>query len=102
MSEAVSIKGGGIEVNTTIGNIAALNQGIKLNEVRAAVPELEACCNMKIQAAEKFANLVKLVALKAGLDATVLSTYITAVCNQTLNKKQKQAEQLSLLFEELA
>ena len=102
MSEAVSISGGGMKVDTTIGRMQALSKGIKLNEIIAAVPELEARCKMKIEAGERFADLVKLVALKSGIDASVLSTYITAVCNDTLKKKQNQAEQLSLLFDELA
>lgn len=102
MSEAVSIKGGGVEVNTTMGRIHAAGMGIKLNEIRDSAPQLEAACNRKLEAAEDFANAIKLIALKAGIDATVLSTYITAVCNDTLKKKQNQAEQLSLLFDELA
>jgi len=88
--------------NVTPGLITALHLGIKISEIKSACPELEAACNRKIDAAENFANLCKLVALKSGIDASVLSTYITAVCNETLAKKEKQAEQLSLLFEEMA
>ena len=96
----------GHEVKTTGAQLHALTKGlslgIKISEIKAACPELEAACNRKIDAAENFANLCKLIALKSGMDASVLSTYITAVCNETLEKKEKQAEQLTLLFEEMA
>ena len=96
----------GTEVKTTGAQLHSLAQGlrfgIKISEIKAACPELEAACNRKIDTAENFANLCKLVALKSGIDASVLSTYITAVCNETLAKKEKQAEQLTLLFEEMA
>ena len=88
--------------NFTPAKISALRLGIKLSEIRAAIPELEAACNRKIDASENFANLCKLVALKSGIDASVLSTYINAVCNETLAKKENQANQLTLLFEEMA
>ena len=88
--------------NVTPGKVKAQQLGMKLNEIREAIPELEAACNRKIEAGEDFANMVKLVALKAGLDASVLSTYITARCNDTLAKKEKQAEQLTILFDEIA
>lgn len=89
-------------VNVTEKRLHAASIGIKLQEIRAATGELEAACNRKREAAQDFTDLCKLVALKAGIDASVLSTYITAVCNETIAKKEKQAEQLSLLFEELA
>lgn len=91
-----------LTVHVTDKQLSALAQGINLSEIRNAVPELEARCNAKINAAEKFTELVKLVALKAHIDTSVLSTYITAVCNDTLKKKEAQAEQLTLLFDELA
>lgn len=78
-----------------------LNFGIQISEIKASCPELEVACNRKIDAADNFANLCKLVALKAGIDASVLSSYITAVCNETLEKKKKQSEQLALLFSEV-
>src|SRR3990167_5450302 len=106
--DSITITGSdGTEVKTTGAQLHSLTQGmnlgiIKISEIKAACPELEAACNRKINAAETFANLCKLVALKSGFDASVLSTYITAVCNETLAKKEKQAEQLTLLFEEMA
>jgi hypothetical protein len=90
-----------LTIHVTDKQLSALSQGIKLGEIHAAIPELEAACNSKIMTSERFADLVKLVALKSGVSAPVLSTYITAVCNDTLKKKQKYTEQLALLFEEL-
>lgn len=87
--------------NPKVEQLEQLTKGIKLQEIRAAIPELEAKCNAKIEVAEDFSNLCKLVALKAGINPSVLATYITAVCNDTLKKKEMQTEQLTLLFEEL-
>ncbi len=90
-----------LTIHVTDKQFSAMSKGIKLAEVRAAHGELEALCNKKIGTAEDFSNAVKLVSLKAGIDASVLSTYITAVCNDTLKKKENQAEQLTLLFSEM-
>lgn len=90
-----------LTVHVTDKQLKAASKGIKLPEIKGAIPELEAACNRKIAAAEDFSNLCKLTALKAGVDASVLSTYITARCNDTLAKKENQAEQLTLLFENI-
>ncbi len=74
---------------------------MKLGEIRDSMPQLEAACNAKTEVAEAFADLCKLVALKAGVNPAVLATYITAMCNGTDKKKAAQAEQLALLFDEL-
>ena len=91
-----------LNIHVTDRQLSALSKGIHVNEIRGAIGELEAACNRKIEAAEDYSNVVKLVALKAGVDASVLAAYITARCNDTLAKKEKQAEQLSLLFSEIA
>lgn len=88
-------------INITAGQLSSLAKGIKLAEIRTAMPELEAACNAKIEVAEQFSDMVKLVALKAGVNPSVLATYITAACQDTLAKKEAQTEQLSILFEEL-
>lgn len=90
-----------LHVHVTTGQMSAMAKGIKLSEIRDAIPQLEALCNHKIEAADEFSDLCRLVALKAGVNQSVLATYITAVCNDTLKKKEAQVEQLSLLFEEL-
>ena len=90
-----------LTIHVTDKGLSALAKGIKLNEIRGGTDELERLCSRKIDAAEDFTNAVKLIALKAGIDASVLSTFITAKVNDTLKKKQNQAEQLALLFEEL-
>ena len=91
-----------LTIHVTDRGLSALSKGIKLAEIRTAMPQLEAACYAKIETAEAFADLCKLVALKAGVNASVLATYITAVCQDTLKKKEAQVEQLSLLFEGLA
>jgi len=91
-----------LTVHVTDKQLSAMAQGIKLAEIRSAIHELEAACNRKIEANEDFQNVVKLVALKAGVNPSVLATYVTAVCNDTLKKKEAQTEQLALLFDELS
>ena len=76
--------------------------GMRLNEIRTAIPELEAACNRLNDASEDFTNLCKLVALKAGADASVVKTFITARVNETAAKTERKAEQLGLLFDEIA
>ena len=90
-----------LTVHVTDQGLSAAARGMKLSEIRVATDELERLCTRKIDAAEDFSNAVKLAALKSNIDASVLSTYITAKVNDTLKKKQNQAEQLSILFDEL-
>lgn len=90
-----------LTVHITDKELSAAAKGIRLNEIRGGTEELEHLCQRKIDAAEDFSNAVKLIALKACIDPSVLSTYITAKVNDTLKKKQNQAEQLALLFDEL-
>ena len=80
----------------------ALGQGINLTKLRKSLPELEAACNRKIEAQEDFKNLIQVAAINAGIIPGVLSQYIVAVCNDTVAKKARSAEQLSLLFSEIA
>lgn len=81
-----------------LSNVSA---GIKLSEIREAIPQLEAAYNAKVEVAEAFGDLCKLVAQRAGISPSLLGMYIAAVCNDTIERKQAQMEQLSLLFEEL-
>ncbi len=90
-----------LSIHVTDRQLTAMSKGIKLNEIRGASEELEKLCARKIDAAEDFSNACKVAAIKAGVDAAVLSTYITAKVNDVLKKKQNQAEQLALLFDEL-
>lgn len=78
----------------------ALSQGINLSAIRTAIPELEALCNRKIEAAKDFDEAITVQAIKAGLLKGVLSQYIAARCNDTVSKKAQSAQQLSFLFSE--
>lgn len=80
--------------------VKALGQGINLNKIRTSIPELEAACNRKIEAAEDFKNAIQVCAINCGLIPGVLSQYIVARCTDTVKKKSRSAEQLSLLFSE--
>lgn len=90
-----------LTIHVTDKQFTAVAKGIKLGEIRDSLEELEHLCERKQAAAEQFSDAVKLVALKSAIDATVLSTYVTAKVNDTLKKKQNQAEQLGLLFDEI-
>lgn len=92
-------------IKTDMKTIKKLNQqasgdAIKIAAVLDALPELERACQRKIDAAESFTDACKAVALKAGIEPSVVSTYVTAKIKDTLEKQQKKAEQLNLLFEE--
>lgn len=92
-------------IKTDMKTIKQLNQqasggAIKIAAVLDALPELELACQRKIDAAESFADACKAVATKAGIEASVISTYVTAKVKDTLEKQQKKVEQLNLLFEE--
>lgn len=80
--------------------VRALGAGINLAKIRDAKPRLESLCHRKIEAAEEFTNAVQIAALESGLLPGVLSQYITSVCTDTVRKKARSAEQLSLLFGE--
>ncbi|MCR4297479.1 MAG: hypothetical protein NUV75_01815 [Gallionella sp.] len=71
-----------------------------LNEIRVAIPELEAACNRAIEAGDEFGEPCKLVGLKAGTDPAVIKTFIAARCNDRVKKTESKAEQLSILFDE--
>lgn len=80
--------------------VKAAGMGINLTEIKKSIPELEAACNHKMEACEDFKNKVQVVALSVGLLPGVLSQYITARCSDTVKKKARSAEQLSLMFSE--
>lgn len=81
-------------------NVKALGQGINLTELAGSLPKLESACNRKIEASEDFKAAIQIVALQAGILPGVLSQYITARCTDSVKKKARSAEQLSLLFAE--
>jgi len=91
-----------VEKVTDRTNARALGQGMNLTEIRNSIPELEAACNRKIEAQEDFKNAIQIAALKAGLLPGVLSQYIVARCTDSVKKKARSAEQLQLLFVEIA
>lgn len=78
----------------------ALQQGVNLTVIRDRLPQLESLCLRKIDVSEEFKNAIQVAALEAGLIPSVLSQYITARCNDSVTKKARSAEQLSLLFGE--
>lgn len=80
--------------------VRAISQGINLTEIKTAIPELEAACNAKMDAAERFKEVITVTAIKCGVLPGVLTQYITARCTDTVKKKSRSAEQLSLLFGE--
>jgi hypothetical protein len=81
-------------------NVRALSQGLNLSEIRSRLGNLEALCHRKIEAAEDFKNAVQVAAIESGVLPGVLTQYITARVTDSVNKKARSAEQLSLLFGE--
>ncbi len=79
-------------------NVTALP--IRLAPIRDALKNLEDLCLMKLAAADSFADACTAAAKNAGLEPSVVKTYVTAKVNDKLAAQQKKAEQLQLLFEE--
>lgn len=104
MSEQARVidNGGQTVINVSMKGLEAVGKGMHLNEIRSALGELEAACNRAIDAAEDYDNVCKLVALKAGTDAAVVKTFVTARCKENVAKTENKAEQLSILFNEIA
>ncbi|MDO8595932.1 MAG: hypothetical protein Q7R45_04830 [Sulfuricaulis sp.] len=88
-------------INISDKGLRAAGNGMRLAEIRAALPELEAACNRAIEAAEDFGTLCQLVGLKAGTDPAVVKAFVSARCKETVAKAEAKAEQLSLLFSEI-
>lgn len=99
--ERVTITSGGESIETDMETIKALGQGINLTLLRKSMSELEAACVVKNETSETFKNLVQVAALQAGVLPGVLSQYIQARVTDTVKKKSRSAEQLSLLFSEI-
>jgi hypothetical protein len=81
--------------------VRALAAGINLTTLRGSIGLLEAACNRKIEAQEDFKNAIQVAALTVGVLPGVLSQYIVARCTDSVKKKARSAEQLSLLFGEI-
>lgn len=88
-------------INISEAGLNSVSKGMRLGEIRAAIPELEAACNAAIERAEIFTDLCKLVGLKAGTDPAVVKSFISARCKDSVRKTEDKAEQLSILFDEI-
>ena len=86
---------------TDKAQVRALAAGINLTALRGSISLLEAACNRKIEAQEDFKNGIQVAALTVGVLPGVLSQYIVARCTDSVKKKARSAEQLSLLFGEI-
>lgn len=89
-------------INISGAGLQAAGNGMNLKEIRTALPELEAACNRAIEAAEDFGTLCQFIGLKAGTDPSVVKAFVSARCKETVAKSENKAEQLSLLFSEIA
>jgi len=89
------------QINITDTGLSAAGKGMRLGEIRAAIPELEAACNRAIDASEAFGDLCKLIGLQASVDPSVIKTFVAARCNDRIKKTADKAEQLDLLFSEI-
>lgn len=80
--------------------VKALAQGINLTAVRGRLGHLEALFLRKQETAQDYKDAVQVAALESGLIPGVLNQFIAARCTETVTKKARSAEQLSLLFGE--
>ena len=73
---------------------------LAISAVRERLKDLETLAEQKLAAQVAFSEAVKASAKKAKIEPSVLSSYIMARVQGTLEKKQRAANQLTLLFEE--
>lgn len=76
--------------------------GQRLEALSVAMGELEALWRAKQSTSEQFTEACAAVALKAGLDASVVKTYVNVRCRDKLETGKRKVEQLSLVFDMLA
>jgi len=80
--------------------LKALGQGINLSVLRDKIGHLEGLFNRKQEAAQDYKDAAQVVAIEAGIIPSVLNQFIAARATDTVSKKSRSAEQLSLLFGE--
>lgn len=73
-----------------------------LASLKKSMPELERAYIKKQEAAALFKTLCDRAGQRFKFDPPVIRLYIAGSCDDTLAKKQRQAEQLQILFEEFA
>jgi hypothetical protein len=78
------------------------DEAIRLEELRKKVGYLVRLHNTAQDAKEEFAEAVRAVAEASGLQAKVVRRFVVAKAGTTFEKKKKEAEQLSLVFDEVA
>lgn len=71
------------------------------NTLQDAMAELERAYKKQGAAKEAYSDAVKKVAKKAGYLASVVTKLVKARCDGTFADKQRQYEQLSLIFSEI-
>jgi len=75
---------------------------IRMQELTERLPHLVSLHNTAKDAAEDFSSAVKSIAEKSGLLSSVVRRIVTAKAGDNFDEKKKEAQQLSLAFDELA
>jgi len=89
------------EVRSRQGNDQQ-DEVIRLEELRKKVGYLVKLHTAAKDAREEFAEAVRAVAEASGLQAKVVRRFVVAKSGTTFEKKKKEAEQLQLVFDEVA
>ncbi len=74
---------------------------IRMKELDDRIPHLVSLHTKSKDAAKDYSDAVKAVAEKSGLLASVVRRFVVAKAGQNFDEKKKEAEQLSLVFDEL-
>lgn len=75
---------------------------IRPGELKERLPHLIALHNTAKEASKDLSDAVKSVAEKSGLLASVVRRLVVAKAGDNFEEKKKEAEQLSLVFDEVA
>lgn len=78
------------------------DEPIRLEELRKKVNYLVKLHDAAQTSREEFSEAVRAVAEASGLQAKVVRRFVIAKAGTTFDRKKKEAEQLSLVFEEVA
>ena len=89
-------------VTSTGKNIQAIENVVKMQALRDCMPQLLELYEQKRDTAGAYAEVVKAVAETSGLLSSTITKYVSARANDKTEAVRQQANQLSLIFEEMA
>lgn len=76
-------------------------QTIQIEAIVKRLPELNIAWRKKFEAGQEFKEICKAVGQSAHVDKSVIASYVNASFGKNREKHKRNAQQLSLLFDEI-